>query len=172
MYTENKNIIKDGITRSELIDYGMMLLKSGSLTWRFNSRDYQDRLEINHFMEWPAHSDLFNSHSSEESIFLLSSHKKAFKSPLHAAWRLICYIREVDDRQAIIEIIEASEYTAIGVEYALRLIKQNAPLWLDRFGFLLDNLTQVYNIWKEDLDTCLLFESHDTFVLWNWGTTA
>ncbi len=155
-----------------VIKHGEDLLNTGSLTWRRNIRKYQDSLHLNYVMEWPATSNVFETISSQENIMLVSSNKSNYKSPLHFAWRVIFFLREFDSKKEIIETISETQFNKINFNEASLKIKSIAQHWYVLYQHLLPSESEAYYIWNDGLDIYILFEDKDSYIGWNWSSTA
>ncbi len=156
----------------DTIKYGNELLKTGGLTWKRNTKEYQYLLEADFYMEWTATSSIFDSPCSEEEIVYFSAKKIKYKSPLHFAWKNIAFYREFESKLEIIEAISETQFEKIDIKSAYSIIWKASQNWAVKYKLLLPKSTNAYLIWNDGLDIYLVLEDEEYYYAWNWLSTA
>ena len=123
-------------------------------------------------MEWPATSNIFDTYQSEEEIVLVSAKIQHFKSELHFAWKMISYLRGIEDKAELLEIISETDNKIVTFGNAISIIRKESSKWWVNHSQLLPSEGLVYQIWDDSLDICFVFENQNNYILWNWSSTA
>ncbi len=155
-----------------IIEHGEELLSSGGLTWLRNSQSYVDQLQANFLMQWPATSNIFDTNQSEEEIVLVSAKMQHFKSEFHFTWKIISFLRKIEAKSEVLEIISETENKKITFENAISSIRKTSGKWWANYAQLLPYEGFVYQIWDDSVDICFVFENQNNYTLWNWRSTA
>ena len=113
---------------------GEKLLSKGDLTYRRNNKTHQSSLKLNFFMEWDSNSNIFDYSCSEEGILLASSQINNYKSPIHFAFKIMAFHREIDSRFELLEMCEEYVNININVSKAHKKIQEKSLTWWEQYN--------------------------------------
>jgi len=159
------------MNQSDIVTHGEELLRTGSLSWKRSKFQNKDRLKCNFYMLWPSHSDIFPGNSGEEVVFTASK-KNDFKSVLHFAWTILSFHREIDHKEELRQLVQASTIFEITQMEGVGIIHEWSAHWLKNYGQLIPEAEKRHVVIDLDFDKFVVFETLGEYFGWAWSSSA